>query len=96
MRKLAEARELAKKLDAEYEYTRNYEAFVDKYHDDRRESNGFLNVFMLERHPESKLIDSKLYSHMLRAAFKKDDQEKKTDHDRLYYLITKYQNQWWD
>lgn len=93
MRRLCEAKNLAKKLSENYRYGRHYEKASSKY---RRERLYALDEILGELYPDAKFINDKLYSVMFRKAFEKDEAEQKRDSDRLFYLVGKYMRGWWD
>lgn len=94
MRKLCEAKHLAKKLmEADNGYDINYRNVKRKY---RSEADDIFRSWYAEIFPETKPIDPTLESFFTRKAFQKDNQEKKSDAERLFYLLNKYSSHWWD
>jgi hypothetical protein len=94
MRKLAEAKMLAKKLSDE-NYRQNVERFYDMYKREKAR-NGWLEKSLAKYHPKAKPINEKLHSYFFKKAAERDDAERAYDKKRLYYLMDKYLESWWD
>lgn len=90
MKKLKESKQLAKKL-SKYSYSKNYEQVFKKYKSNKKE-----NIVFFDLHKDAKCIDSALYSFIVRKAFNKDSNEEAYDKKRLFYLLEKYIQHWWD
>lgn len=92
MKRLCEAKHLAKKLSENYKYEhRNYSKLRIKY-TSRKGKDGIFSSL----HENSKVIDGKLYRFMVKKAFEKDEKEMENVTRRFHYLIEKYAGQWWD
>jgi hypothetical protein len=94
MRKLCEAKGIAKKL-SEFSYSRHYTRFAKVY---RRayESNCWLDETRKTLYPNARIVTHSLYIKFLTSAIKSDNAEKYEDKKRLYYLLDKYLEHWWD
>lgn len=93
MRKLAECKMLAKKL-SQYNYARYTSVFHDVYC--REGKSGFLGKSMAKFHPDARPISSNMYRAFFLAAIASDNKEKSEDKKRLYFLLDKYLEHWWD
>lgn len=89
MRKLCEAKGLAKRLDEE-SYHKHYSRMAERYKNKDRDGFGF-NLY-----PDAKIVDKKLYRILLHGAIKRDQKELETDKKRLFYLLEKYIQHFWD
>lgn len=94
MRKLAECKGIAKKL-AEENYRRHCTTFHETYRT-KRQTSSWLDEAMERHYPKARVIDEKTYSHFFKKAIEADNLEKNADKKRLYYLLDKYLEQWWD
>jgi hypothetical protein len=92
MRKLCEAKHLASKLSKD-NYHREYEKFSQMYKSNRKDC---MSIFKDDHYPNAKIINEKLYSFMLKKAFKRDNLEKITDKRRFFMLLEKHIDSWWD
>lgn len=94
MRKLLEAKGLAKRIYDE-KYSSYYSIkFMEKYRSSKHGCG--LSDMMGELYPKSKVIDEAMWSHMFRKACKKDSKHAKMDIERFHYLMSKYTQHWWD
>lgn len=91
MRKLRECYELAKRLyDDEYRLNK-VSKIMDKY-----KSNQSKNNFVESYYPEAKAINHKLYTFIIKRSMDKDNAILKERKDRLFTLLYKYIDEWWD
>lgn len=91
MRRLYEARTLAKRLSEGDMYLNSSVKLTEKYRDIK--PRGLLSSYLDQN---SKPIESKLYSYILKKAFEKDNTRYQTDKQRLFMLLNKYLSEWWD
>lgn len=94
MKRLKEASELAKRLSDE-EYTDKYSMRVFSNYIGS-EGDGFIYDSHKKFHPEAKEIDSNLYSVMLKKALNKDYKNYTNNKNRLFKLLDRYLDRWWD
>lgn len=94
MRKLAEAKMLAKKL-GEDKYMQNIERFHDSY-TKVAISDDWITRSFAKFHPNAKPIPAKMYSFFFKKAYEMDNKEKHNDKERLYFLLDKHLENWWD
>jgi len=94
MRRLNEAREIAKKLSQDDWYDLSDKEsikFLHKYTNKLRDSNIFGDCF-----PKAKLVDDKFFTIGFKKAVERDEAYISTLKDRLFYLLKKYDTSWWD
>lgn len=89
MRRLNEARVLAKRL-SEWEEHRRLSNMMEKYRP-KGENQSFLYWSS-----KGKPIDPKLYSLMVKKTSSRDHQEYQSNKRRLYHLLETYLDSWWD
>ena len=93
MRKLNEARILAKRLNEWESHERHAVDIMSRFksNEERRRLGIFSDLF-----PNAKPIDSKLYNFYFMAAHEKDSKRYQQSKARLFYLLNKYIDVWWD
>ena len=94
MRLLIECIELTSRLQEDYH--RNYEVVCERYMTPPRTKCSFLEKFHDDMYPNAKPIDRAMYRHFLSKAFDKDSSEQKRDKARLFKLLEKHLDSWWD
>ena len=93
MRRLSEARNLAKRL-MECDYHTNTDKFYSMY---KNPSKGTLDVLMNDMNPKAKILkDQKLYNYMFVKSYKKDEKLKQIHKKRLFFLLDRHIEGWWD
>jgi len=96
MKRLCEAKMLAKKL-SEQEYQKNYNFIKQKYKNTEGNNRIFILIDMEKSwYPNAKNIDRKTFNFFIKASFSKDRKEYIIDKNRLFYLLNKYLEHWWD
>lgn len=94
MRRLYEARGLAKKL-SESEYGRHSHTFLEKYYRINEYNPNGVN-FCRPIGVNAKLVSQEFYSYGLKKTLTRDENERKIDQKRLYHLMERYIDVWWD
>lgn len=94
MRKLAEAKILAKKV-AKEKYDRHSTLFHETYSCAGRKNN-WLEEAMAQHYPKTRPISEEMYRAFFIKAIERDSAEKAADMRRLHYLLEKYTGHWWD
>lgn len=93
MRRLSEARILAKRLSQD-RYNTNTDRFYCMY---RRKSGGAVGDFFYDLYPNAKTLENeKLYNYMFKKSYENDNKLKKIEKDRLFHLLNTYIEHWWD
>lgn len=94
MRRLCEARGLAHKL-AKGDYMRHYTKITKTYRVSYDKNDISIRIGI--RYPsENKLISNDYYRKLSKRAWNLDEAERKTDQDRLFFLLNTRINHWWD
>jgi len=91
MKRLAEAKVLAKRLSQS-----NGDTYVMEHMErfSRPEKSDLVRRFNL--FPDAKVLPEKLYRVYFKKALERDKMEHAEQKKRLYYLLNKYLEQWWD
>lgn len=96
MKRLAEAVKLSGelvKIDNETS-NKHYSKFRKKYKSNDKKNS--ISYLFGDRYTKAKEIDDKLFTFMLRKAFKKDSTVFLEKNKRFEYLMSKYLKHWWD
>jgi len=99
MRKLREVYYLAKSLHtADGFYNSNLKTVMTTYTCPRhsKKSSIFNSLGIADRYKDNKLISDKLYSFYTKAAMKKDENIRKQKQKRLFVLLEKHLDSFWD
>jgi len=97
MRRLCEARGLAKKLSKCDCYMRHYMKVRNTYrYEDQGDNSAWYTELVGYRYDNNKTISKEYFRRLSKSAMKLDSAEMKTDKDRLFKLLSDKIDQWWD